>query len=203
MTPSSPDPTRTIPLWQNPRIMALKMARLGRGPRAAISTNTFQAARTSPPRNSRRSRAASAERLGVFPERRTRASTSRASPAMPAARNAWSARRSAPYLALALQLALLDQEKRSGEAAGRSAAMMSAAKGRSAGADAARHEAAAKRTASGTEEGQLGARTWSARWHCWDVLRRRASARMASRRREAGRERMRWCSNGRNCAVGW
>nr|ACR35623.1 unknown [Zea mays] len=95
MIPSSPEATRTIPLWQNPRSMALKVARLGRGPSAVISSNTFQAARTSPLRNRRRSNADNAERLGVLPERRTRASTSSASAAMPAARNAWSASRSA------------------------------------------------------------------------------------------------------------
>lgn len=153
MTPSSLEPTCTIPLWQNPRIMALKMVRFGRGPLVAISSNKFQAPHTSPLRNRRRSNAASAERLGTLPERRTRASTSSASAAMPAARNAWSASRSAPYRSRALPqvLPLDDQERRSGEAAGRSAARRIAAKGRSAGADAARRAAAAKRAASGVE----------------------------------------------------
>jgi hypothetical protein len=121
--------------------MAFKMARLGRGPMVAISSNTFQAARTSPLRKRRRSNAAIAERLGVFPERRTRASTWSASAAMPAARNAWSASRSAACRTRALPPVLPwedDQERRSAEAAGRSAARRVAAKGRSADADAAR-----------------------------------------------------------------
>lgn len=96
-------------------------------------------------------------------------STSSASVAMPAARNAWSARRRAPYRVLELPLALSldDHERRSEEATGRSAAMRIAAKGRSAGANVVRCDAAAKRAASGVEDGEpeSGLTAWSARWH--------------------------------------
>jgi hypothetical protein len=83
-------------------------------------------------------------------------STSSASAAMPAARNAWSASLSAPYRARELPLALSpdDHERRSEEATGRSAAMRIAAKGRSAGANVARRDAAAKRASSGVEDGE-------------------------------------------------
>jgi hypothetical protein len=82
---------------------------------------------------------------------------------MPAARNAWSASRSAAWRTRALPPVLPredDQERRSAEAAGRSAARRIAAKGRSADADAARWEAAAKRAASRVEEGGPEERGW-------------------------------------------
>jgi hypothetical protein len=68
----------------------------------------------------------------------------------------------------------------------------------------ARRDAAAKRAASGVEEGEpeSGLTAWSARWHCGEVLRRRASARRASRRRDAGSDSRRRWSGWRNCAVG-
>ncbi|OAY85317.1 hypothetical protein ACMD2_05684 [Ananas comosus] len=62
----SPSPTRTNPLWQEPRIIVLKVPQLGHGPLASISLNTFHAFFTSPLRNRRRSSIDKADKLGGF-----------------------------------------------------------------------------------------------------------------------------------------
>jgi hypothetical protein len=182
--------------------MALKIASVGRGSLAVISANTFHAARTSPAQKSRRSRVASAEMLGVFPMPRTRASTTSASDGMLAARKAWSARRRAAYESPPGEA---HQARRCGEAAGRMDARRREAKGRSCRDRTVSSAAAAKRAGSGGGggDGDVHVRAWRARWHCREVLRRRARPRSASRRREAGRRRCREDEpEGRKCAVG-